>query len=736
MTEVLPLRLGKYQILSELGRGGMGIVYLAEDTTLCRKVALKAIFPQFSADGTFLQRFRDEARALASMSHASIVRINSLETIDARLFIDMEYVDGASLADQLSTGPMEPARAVEVAAVVLQALVACHARGITHRDIKPSNILIDREGRVVLTDFGLSQAFAAVLEETVTRSSSAGFFQGTPRYAPPEAWDGVPATPAWDLFSVGAILFEALAGRPLYDGATPMAIMKQTLADAPLDFGPRHVSPPLRVLLGDLLARNPAQRLSSAIEVIRRLAETPEGVNVRIDGGTALSWTPPPRRSGKLFQPRRPIPMLIAFGLALVVLLIAGSYLLRVPNAAAPSSSQANSVPDPAPAPAAYQSKVLAVGLPDENALLALRRFDSDARALDVELIEDNAASTGYGLLLDVASSRQKLILAFPAALWNVQLEPARDGARLVVGDWADYVPDKGMLFRWGTIEGTARGTPDGGNFTANLKVENKRANTVRSLTLSVRERAGQTDTAIIARMETEPIAQRLLWRELLPQASRFPWAVEVKALLPAIAGARVVVPGIAEPGAEFQPDGRLDESLWTTPFYNSEGRIGELSGRPADRHAAASFRVSESSLYVGGEILGDISVLRVVLCQISMGSATTSQYELVLEIEGVSQRCLRDGKEVAALANARASMHAEAGATHFEVRLPLADLGLKQIPGPFDPWRIVIHAETGTAPHDTRSAEWGWPRLSAPLHGALLEFQSAPADSSDGAPA
>ena len=733
-SESLPESLGKYRIVREIGHGGMGVVCLVEDTTLCRMVALKAIFPQFSADGTFMQRFRDEARALASLSHASIVRINSLESINDRLFIDMEYIDGVSLAEQFGGGPMEAVRAVEIVAVVLQALAACHARGITHRDIKPNNILLEHTGRVVLTDFGLSQAFAAVLEETVTRSSSAGFFQGTPRYAPPEAWDGVPATPAWDLFSVGAILFEALAGRPLYDGATPMAIMKQTLADAPLDFGARQVSPPLRALLGDLLARNPAQRLSNAIEAIQRLADTPEGANIRTEGITALSWTPPPRRADTRPWPRRPI--LIALGLGLLALLGAAAYLSRVPTAATESGAQVKPEPNPVPAPAAYQSKVLAAELPDETALLALRRFDTDARALDVELLEDNAVSTGYGLLLDAASPSQKLILTFPAALWSIQLEPLRDGARLVVGGWADYVPDKGMLFRWGTIAGTARGALDGSTVTANLKVENKRANTTHSLTLSIRERAEQTDTALIARMETQPTAQRLLWRELLPQAARFPWAADVKSLLPAIAGARVKVPHIDEPGEEFQPNGRLDEPWWTTPLYDAEGRIGELPGRPADRHAGASFRVSGAALYVGGEILGDISVLRIALCRVPLDSAESPEHELVLANNRLTQRCLRDGKEVAAPATARAAMLLEAGTTNFELRVPLTDLGVNKIPSALDPWRIIIHADTGTAPNYTRIAEWGWPNLTAPKHGALLEFQSAPSPRVDGAPA
>lgn len=185
-------RVGKYRILRELGRGGMGVVYLAEDTRLQREVALKLLHPALTLDRGFVDRFATEARAIAALTHPGIVRVHAFEEVDGCHLIDMEYVDGRSLDQVIARGPVSGKDTLNIIARVLEALAACHARGMVHRDIKPSNILIGYDGRILLSDFGLAMSFALASTSGATSSC----FIGTPKYAPPESWDRVLPSPA------------------------------------------------------------------------------------------------------------------------------------------------------------------------------------------------------------------------------------------------------------------------------------------------------------------------------------------------------------------------------------------------------------------------------------------------------------------------------------------------------------------------------------------------------------
>jgi serine/threonine protein kinase/tetratricopeptide (TPR) repeat protein len=213
----------KYKILGEVGRGGMGVVLKARDTSLDRIVALKVLPRHFSENINLLKRFQREAKAAAGLNHPNIVTVYSMGCQDGRYYIAMEFVDGISLAQViLSEGRQDVQRAINFIRQVADALAEAHSRDIIHRDIKPANIMLDKNGRIHVTDFGL----ARVLQEE-TALTTDGSRLGTPRYMSPEQCEGKPLTFHTDIYSLGVTLFELLAGCPAFPAENSLAIMRQ-----------------------------------------------------------------------------------------------------------------------------------------------------------------------------------------------------------------------------------------------------------------------------------------------------------------------------------------------------------------------------------------------------------------------------------------------------------------------------------------------------------------------------
>jgi predicted Ser/Thr protein kinase len=204
--------VGPYVVKGELGRGGMGIVYLAEDVRLARTVALKALPASLAGDERRRERLRREARAAAALTHPGIAVVYALEEIDGDLFIASEHLKGQSLKAELADGPLGPARALETAIEIVRALCAAHEAGIIHRDLKPENIVRTEEGRIKLLDFGIAQ-FA---DRTLTQLTMAGAVIGTPAYMAPEQLQGRDVDFRADLYAVGVLITE-MAGEPLPD---------------------------------------------------------------------------------------------------------------------------------------------------------------------------------------------------------------------------------------------------------------------------------------------------------------------------------------------------------------------------------------------------------------------------------------------------------------------------------------------------------------------------------------
>jgi serine/threonine protein kinase len=265
-------RLGPYRIEGRLGQGGMGIVFRARHDD-GRTVALKVLRDELAADDGYRQRLAHEARAAAEVDHPNLAPVLEAGEADGRLYLAVRYVDGRSLAERLAVGGrLAVGELVRLAADVAAGLDALHRRGIVHRDVKPANILLAADGTAVLGDFGLAKSRAWTV---LTRT---GQVLGTPDYLAPEVIRGEPATPLSDLYGLGCVLFECLAGASPFAGRGVLRVGMAHLQEEPGDpaAGRGDVPPALAWTVRQALAKDPADRPPSAVALARmlRLAAT------------------------------------------------------------------------------------------------------------------------------------------------------------------------------------------------------------------------------------------------------------------------------------------------------------------------------------------------------------------------------------------------------------------------------------------------------------------------------
>lgn len=287
------LRLGGYRLLRRLGSGAMADVYLAEQSSLSRAVAVKVLRPETAARPNAVLRFTQEARAAAALVHGNIVQIHEVDCVDGHHFLAEEYVAGPTLRTWLQErGPLDARQALSVLSQVGSALERAAGQGVVHRDIKPENLLVTPAGEVKVADFGL----ARVLSETpdAPELTQEGTALGTPLYMSPEQAGGRAVDTRSDLYSLGATLYHLLSGKPPFGGSTNVAVALAHLNDAPipLDRQRGDLPPSLGAIVLRLLAKAPADRYQSPTELLHAV----ESAEDELDAGSRrqkspLSWS-------------------------------------------------------------------------------------------------------------------------------------------------------------------------------------------------------------------------------------------------------------------------------------------------------------------------------------------------------------------------------------------------------------------------------------------------------------
>ena len=307
MSDAAPAMIGSYEVIREIGRGGMGVVYLARDTKLDREVAIKALPPEVVDDEEKLSRFEREAKLLASLNHPNIATVYGLEEVEGRRYLILEYIDGESLIEYLNRNRQSWRKCVEAAASIADALAAAHARGVVHRDIKPDNILFTHGGVVKVLDFGLALSVPANGQDqteaaTMAVDTTFGAVIGTPGYMSPEQVRGEPADTRSDIFSFGCLLHEMLTGRATFARDTVAESMAATLREEPEAPAVCGVQTPseLDPVLMRCLEKRPDDRFQSARDLAFSLRRVLNPTGTHQPVGSRPSATFPRRLIGTI----------------------------------------------------------------------------------------------------------------------------------------------------------------------------------------------------------------------------------------------------------------------------------------------------------------------------------------------------------------------------------------------------------------------------------------------------
>jgi serine/threonine protein kinase/outer membrane protein assembly factor BamB len=326
---VSPLRtnvrsFGDYELLEEIARGGMGVVYRARQVSLDRIVALKMILSGELASPADVQRFQAEARTAASLQHPNIVAIHEVGEHEGQHYFSMDFVEGRSLAEAIRTAPLPPGQAARYVRIVAEAIHFAHQQGVLHRDLKPSNVLIDRFDQPRVTDFGLAKQIANPqakgLPRTVTRA-----VVGTPSYMPPEQASGDRGKlgPASDVYSLGAVLYELVTGRPPFQAANILDTLLQVLDSEPAP--PRLLNPgvnrDLETIILKCLAKEPGRRYSSAANLAEDLGAFLEGRSIQARRPSL------PEKGLRWLRRQRRSVLLASVAAVASVLLVAGTFV-------------------------------------------------------------------------------------------------------------------------------------------------------------------------------------------------------------------------------------------------------------------------------------------------------------------------------------------------------------------------------------------------------------------------
>jgi serine/threonine protein kinase/Tol biopolymer transport system component len=274
--------IGRYEVLSELGSGAMGIVYLAQDERLGRKIALKLLPSQFTNDKDRLRRFQQEARAASALNHPNILTVHEIEQRDGLHYIATEFVDGATLRQHMNKDRMRLDQVLNIASQVASALQAAHAAGIAHRDIKPENIMIRSDGYIKVLDFGLAKLTEQEFTPA-TPDTNPGIVMGTPRYMSPEQARGLEVDLRTDIFSLGTVIYEMVTGKLPFEGGTTSDVIAALIKDEPESMRSTVPELPLELeqVVSKALAKDRSRRYQTIAEVSIDLQQVKDAVQLK-----------------------------------------------------------------------------------------------------------------------------------------------------------------------------------------------------------------------------------------------------------------------------------------------------------------------------------------------------------------------------------------------------------------------------------------------------------------------
>lgn len=714
-------RFGKYRVLSEIGRGGMGTVYLAVDTSLDRRVALKVLSPRLLSDDLFLDQLRKEAKVVASFSHPNVVHVNAFDQVGATAFIEMEYIDGGSLSQKLRREVVTLFDVLLYARDIAQALSYCHDLGAIHRDIKPSNILIDSHGSARLVDFGIAKAVAESERGSVA-SSWSGLFQGTPSYAPPEAWEGAAPAPTWDLYSLGVVLYEAVTGGLPFEAATPLELVRKMAMTTfvPVRALNAGVSEPFAELIEHLLIANVAERLDDANLVIERLEQCPEW-QMQTDR-SAPTLAAPRRKKAKrsTFKNLTWKPVRRAF-MAVVLLLLSALAGAKFWSSSGESGSERVSLREPLSRQSSLDRSVTM----SAEELLAANKGGLGDRVENLEAHWGNSERISQWLVVFFGDVVTEILAVEPNRLAVYRATPGlREGEYSVEGGWAAYGDSRASVLRYGTASGTVQVQQNPRSIvgTFSLFTEQDGSSTeviLRATTPSV----PMNDAQFIAQMEAARSVQALLYRELIPRS--FAWASRLDALMPAFINGDLAVPVSTH---ALLPDFGVDSQAqsWSVPASNWSR---ELQGVPSASNATLRVAADPSHFFAFVETnfrAGDTKALLEINgmnrygVPIEQSPVWSLRYDL-----SAGELLSSTGFNPGVLNGPQIRSYAKDGRLHMAIRIPYDALE-EGAPNDTARWRMNVVLREGADDGQNRPiVRWGYPDEKKVWHGIKIRFQS-----------
>jgi serine/threonine protein kinase len=712
-TEESPVTLGKYRVIKELGRGGMGVVYLARDTELNRDVALKCLAPALSTNPEFVSQFKREARAVAGLSDPRVVHIHNSGVFDGVLCIDMEYVEGVNLRDYVAGQKSTLKAAVCAVGEVLDGLAACHVEGIIHRDLKPSNILVRPDGEVRIVDFGLATAYATYLEATLTQDATASVFWGTARYAPPEAWEGARPMPDWDVYAVGALLYEVLMGVTPYDGATPLAIARAMSQGEPesLETLLPGISKELSGFVARCLSHDPAHRPADAVEAARlyeRIPEYQQGVEDLPRISSRPMWR---MRKLRRLRRRRPRERRLIALLSLSCLALLGSAGFAYRGWLWSRTAQEASPVVFPKAPSV--TTVIADGRPTVNDLLAATRTSGEGLARGYAMASLDYPEMGTATWLHLpgdAGTSGDVVVLDERYLASLALANSAENGILGAGDWAGYGDLSGTRLRFGKASLKGRWAEDG-TFTAVLtRVDARTGLELQETFQGTRISTAFTDMLFFTALERHAYAQPLIFLDT--RGLKVPGIRRLESLLPAMPEMRLAVHDLRV-GMAPVVDGVLDDAAW-------RGAVG-LPGIPRNGEGMLRACMAGQALYLALEVPDvalETCVVRIsMICDWGPTLGETRRYGLELRPQGKAAAWMNFADQQFAWdTRIEHAVDSSDGVLTAEMRW-MAPAGRVNI----ERMNVQVISE-GAADGINPVCYWGWPEFQATEQGVLVE--------------